>query len=1162
MNHHLHCRPTCVRSISLCLAGQLVAACAATALGQVNPQPPADISSYQPQEIKPEFRTRSVWRDGGPSEPIKGSVPPADWNSIVPMPMAQPTPKSERRVASDLAKESVTLYDATTGIARVLPLAEGAPPLGGSGIGAYIGMDGASEQGEPTNWSAQMSAVSPESIVAYPARTNVKLVMRFIDQKGESSYSGCSGSMLDSGVVLTAGHCVFSHNNSRNIADYAEEIWVLPAWDGVGAGGNLSDAAIKRHFGYARATQWIVGTAWVEDADFDRDVAALRLKRSETRNVGMVTGWMGWVSNNCNQSKTYHNYSYPGEFCAFHLHTGRQMYYWADTVDDCPGVVWNQFDMHTTGGCLGAGWGGMSGSSLYEVINSIPYAAAVSSTSNRDDRAYYCGIWGQFGSDLEGFKTSTRGNVFDAEPLRLRMVAEGAPAPVVPEGGMMPAGSVLVANATNNNPAPRTITLRVYLSSDADITTGDALLETYTYNNVDFAAMGSVQLNIPSTEIPFLVPQGTQYVGVILDGGTDNNSSNNDSDGWDAQAISVGPCVAPLAINNLSASDGTSCGHVYLLWTPVANAGFYQIWRSNNNNFANATLIAEPAENDYYDATANAQGATQYYWVRAASQCNYGGFAPVTDGFRRAAVLFAPGNFVASQGTQCNHIALSWAAATHATTYSVYRNTATTFAGSTLMAITAGLSYNDVSATPGQTYYYFVRGGNICGSGLSGGPAAGAAQGMRQTPALAPGQLDASDTICQGIEVSWLGFSNSVAYLVYRNTVNNSATAINIGVNNGGANNTYFDNTAAPNIPYYYWVRASNACGLSAFSAVNAGLRGTTVPAPTGVAASEGGPCRATIDVTWNPTPGASSYAIFRSLTNVVGTAIQVGAVAGPTVMWSDANASLDTTYYYWVKAFSPCNTISGFSASNSGNRGVQPGMPQNVRASDGTACGFVSVSWDAVPGAGGYRIFRGATPNPNASVEIGVDNASAYPDVTAQAGEVYYYFVKATSNCGDSSTSRSDSGFTGEPGTIITQPVDTFALVGGSANFFVEATNATGYIWYHDGEEVIESPLITGTQTQQLNFHLVAASDAGLYHCVILNPCETLLSARAFLLVDSTACAADYNDDGGVDGADVDAFFADWSEGSPFADVNLDGGVDGADVDEFFIVWAAGGCV
>ncbi len=57
------------------------------------------------------------------------------------------------------------------------------------------------------------------------------------------------------------------------------------------------------------------------------------------------------------------------------------------------------------------------------------------------------------------------------------------------------------------------------------------------------------------------------------------------------------------------------------------------------------------------------------------------------------------------------------------------------------------------------------------------------------------------------------------------------------------------------------------------------------------------------------------------------------------------------------------------------------------------------------------------------------------------------------------------------------------------------------------------------------------------------------------------TPCPADFNQDGGIDGADVSDFFAAWENGDPSADVNQDGGVDGADVTTFFAAWENGGC-
>lgn len=56
-------------------------------------------------------------------------------------------------------------------------------------------------------------------------------------------------------------------------------------------------------------------------------------------------------------------------------------------------------------------------------------------------------------------------------------------------------------------------------------------------------------------------------------------------------------------------------------------------------------------------------------------------------------------------------------------------------------------------------------------------------------------------------------------------------------------------------------------------------------------------------------------------------------------------------------------------------------------------------------------------------------------------------------------------------------------------------------------------------------------------------------------------ACAADYDQDGGVTGADIAAFFADFESGAQCADVDQDGGVTGGDIGSFFLVFEAGGC-
>jgi hypothetical protein len=68
-------------------------------------------------------------------------------------------------------------------------------------------------------------------------------------------------------------------------------------------------------------------------------------------------------------------------------------------------------------------------------------------------------------------------------------------------------------------------------------------------------------------------------------------------------------------------------------------------------------------------------------------------------------------------------------------------------------------------------------------------------------------------------------------------------------------------------------------------------------------------------------------------------------------------------------------------------------------------------------------------------------------------------------------------------------------------------------------------------------------------------------LTRRTRVTVKPSPCSTDFNQDGGVDGSDVEAFFLAWAVSEPSADVNVDGGVDGADVEWFFVRWQAGGC-
>jgi hypothetical protein len=80
----------------------------------------------------------------------------------------------------------------------------------------------------------------------------------------------------------------------------------------------------------------------------------------------------------------------------------------------------------------------------------------------------------------------------------------------------------------------------------------------------------------------------------------------------------------------------------------------------------------------------------------------------------------------------------------------------------------------------------------------------------------------------------------------------------------------------------------------------------------------------------------------------------------------------------------------------------------------------------------------------------------------------------------------------------------------------------------------------------------------------VVVAALDALLGARAYqvqVLANRISIIfnfADFNADGGIDGNDIEAFFAAWESGELWADFNGDGGTDGADRDAFFARWEA----
>lgn len=250
----------------------------------------------------------------------------------------------------------------------------------------------------------------------------------------------------------------------------------------------------------------------------------------------MLTGWFGWsYGGSCSwhQSQIYHNASYPAEDCPISgLHNGLDMYFWYGVIDDCPN---NQLQLNTGGGnCYDTVWGGMSGSGMYYKSNGERYVSAVCSTSNRNDRGYYCRQWEDWVNWCNDpfINTYCRGSSFDLQPLD----CNAEPATILP-GHSTTLLNHLAVNPTNGT-ASGTWTFRVYLSTNSYISTADTLLSTQYYS-WSFSEMQSVRVNMVQVTIPVNTPPGNYWIGVLYDDATDGNTANNNTEGWDSVPITV-----------------------------------------------------------------------------------------------------------------------------------------------------------------------------------------------------------------------------------------------------------------------------------------------------------------------------------------------------------------------------------------------------------------------------------------------------------------------------------------------------------------------------------------------------------------------------------------------------------------------------------------------
>lgn len=182
---------------------------------------------------------------------------------------------------------------------------------------------------------------------------------------------------------------------------------------------------------------------------------------------------------------------------------------------------------------------------------------------------------------------------------------------------------------------------------------------------------------------------------------------------------------------------------------------------------------------------------------------------------------------------------------------------------------------------------------------------------------------------------------------------------------------------------------------------------------PHNVSASDGTFWDAVV-VQWTPVPEAVGYNVYRSETNIWNNANNSVFGTTNTNYFLDASTPPAIYQYYFVETVFACGISSHSTEGAQGWRTSGPSLPNNVAASDSQYCNKVRVSWNAVPGATTYRIYRGVAPWIVMSTNIGNVSGgnTSFDDTTATPQQIYYYWVRV----GEGGFSLWDTGKRGCP--------------------------------------------------------------------------------------------------------------------------------------------------
>ena len=456
-----------------------------------------------------------------------------------------------------------------------------------------------------------------------------------------------------------------------------------------------------------------------------------------------------------------------------------------------------------------------------------------------------------------------------------------------------------------------------------------------------------------------------------------NAGGSTPSATWSFATVPNAPATPSLSSPANSATNvATSTS---LTWATASGATSYDVYFGTSNP---PSLVGNTTSLSY--GVSSLSTATTYYWKVVAKNAA-GNTSSATWSFTTipnapsAPALSSPANGATGVARTT---ALTWSAATGATSYDVYFGTSNP---PPLVTNTTSLTYPAASLGAGTVYYWQIVAKNTAGNTAS---ATWSFTTIVNTPAtpLLSSPANAATNVATSTSLAWSTASGATSYDVYFGTSNPPPLVTNT------TGLSYAVASLTTNTTYYWQVVAKNSAGNTA----SATWSFTTVPnapsAPTLSSPSNGATnvARTTL-LTWSAGSGATSYDIYLGTSNPP-------ALVGNTTSLSYQATSLNggATYYWQVVAKNGGGTAGSatWSFTTIVNTPATPVLssPSNGAANVPTS---TNLAWSTASGATSYDVYFGTSnPPPLVGNTTGLTYA-----VTSLANTTTYYWQIVAKN-------------------------------------------------------------------------------------------------------------------------------------------------------------------